>query len=73
VTLIQLKARTVTRVQRYQEQWYVIENLPALVCEQCGETYFTPDAHDSVVELITSGTPPLRMEAVAVYDAAQLS
>ncbi|MCL4250040.1 MAG: YgiT-type zinc finger protein [Anaerolineae bacterium] len=70
MTASELEAKTVTWVQRYQGQWYVIENLPPMVCKQCAETYFTPDAYDRVVELITSGTPPARMETVAVYDAA---
>jgi YgiT-type zinc finger domain-containing protein len=69
----ELEAKLVTRVQAYEGQWFVIENLPALVCKQCGETYFTPEAHDRVVHLITSNAPPTRNETVAVYDAAKAS
>lgn len=65
-----LENQVVTHLQEYQGKWYVIENVPALVCRQCGETYFTPAAHDHVVELITSQQPPIRFEKVAVYDAA---
>ena len=53
----ELEERRVTRVQEYEGRWYLIENLPALVCRQCGETYFTPEAHDRVVALI-HGRPP---------------
>ena len=56
-------------MQEYEGHWYIIENLPALVCEQCGEIYYTPDAHDRVVELISSGKEPIRTEAVPVLDA----
>lgn len=68
-----LEERLVTRSQEYQGCWYVIENLPALVCPQCGETYYTPQTHDLVVRLITSGEIPARVESVAVFDAALLN
>lgn len=61
--------QTVTRVIQYRGQWFMIEHVPAFVCEQCGAQYFTPDAHDRVVKLITSENEPVRMETVAVYDA----
>jgi YgiT-type zinc finger domain-containing protein len=66
----QLEERRVTRVQEYKGNWYIIENLPALVCRQCGETYYTPQAHDRVIDLITGGAQPVRMEQVAVLDAS---
>ena len=65
----QLEERRITRLQEYNGRWYMIENLPALVCRQCGETYYRPDAHDRVIDLITGGTEPVRMESVAVLDA----
>lgn len=69
----QLEKRLVTRVQEFEGHWYIIENLPALVCRQCGETFYTPEAHDRVLDLITGGTEPIRMEAVAVMDASKAS
>ncbi|MBE2196392.1 MAG: YgiT-type zinc finger protein [Anaerolinea sp.] len=65
-----LRERQVTRMQEYGGHWYLIENLPALVCEQCGETYYTPQAHDRVIDLITGGAEPVRVETVAVLDAS---
>ncbi len=64
-----LEAQSVTRLQKYQGRWILVENVPALVCRQCGEQYFTPDVHDRIVDLITGDTPPARTETVAVYDA----
>jgi YgiT-type zinc finger domain-containing protein len=66
----QLEDRQVTRVQEFEGHWYIIENLPALVCRQCGETFYTPQSHDRVIELITGGTEPVRIESVAVLDAS---
>jgi hypothetical protein len=56
-------------MQQYNGRWYIVENLPALVCRQCGETFYTPDAHDRVIELITGDFEPVRTETVAVLDA----
>jgi YgiT-type zinc finger domain-containing protein len=66
-----LRDQLVTRVQEYDGHWIVIENLPALVCEQCGERYYTPDAHDLVVSLVRAQPEPARTEIVRVYDAAR--
>jgi YgiT-type zinc finger domain-containing protein len=65
----ELEERRVTRVQQYQGHWYIIENLPALVCPQCGETYYTPESHDRVIDLITGNSQPVRIESVVVLDA----
>jgi YgiT-type zinc finger domain-containing protein len=65
-----LEERRVTRIQEYKGHWYLIENLPALVCRQCGETYYTPQAHDRVIDLITDNQHPLRIEPMAVLDAS---
>lgn len=66
----ELEAQLVTRVQEYQSKWYVLENLPALVCRQCGEKFYRPEIHDYVIQLITSNEPPTRTEFIVVYDAA---
>ena len=65
-----LELRLVNRLQLYQDHWVIIENLPALVCTQCGERYYTPQTHDLVVELITGKAQPERTEIVNIYDAA---
>jgi hypothetical protein len=44
-----------------------------MVCKQCGETYFTPAAHDLVLKLVTSDTPPLRVASLNLFDAQQQS
>ncbi len=64
-----LEQQLITRLQQYQGRWFIIENVPALVCSQCGEVYYTPDAHDHVVDLLTGETSPVRFETVAVLDA----
>ena len=64
-----LEGRRVTRAQQHEGHWYLIENLPALVCNQCDAVFYAPEAHDRVIDLITSGAEPVRVEIVAVLDA----
>jgi len=65
-----LEERRVTRIQEYAGRWYLIENLPALVCRQCGEQYFTPETHDRVVRLVSGEHQAIRIEMVEVLDAS---
>jgi YgiT-type zinc finger domain-containing protein len=66
----ELIRRCVTRLQQYGDHWVIIENLPAMVCEQCGERYYNPEAHDQVLALVSGGKRPARDVRVPVYDAA---
>jgi YgiT-type zinc finger domain-containing protein len=65
-----LSRRCVTRLQQLGDHWVIIENVPALVCEQCGERYYTPEVHDQVLALVSGGKRPTREDRVPVYDAA---
>ncbi len=69
----QLTEQKVTRMQQYQDRWVVVENLPALVCQQCGERFYTPEAHDRVLALVKGGSKPARHERIDVYDAASVA
>jgi len=69
----ELEPRPVQRLQEYDGHWYLIENVPALVCRQCGEIYYTPETHDLVLKLVSSDTPPVRVEQLDVLDAQQQS
>lgn len=64
-----LVEREVSRMQEYEGHWYLIEHVPALVCEQCGEIYYTMDAHDLVYDLVSNPTKPVRLMQVEVLDA----
>jgi YgiT-type zinc finger domain-containing protein len=68
-----LELRRVNRLQQYQGRWVIIENLPTLVCTQCGEHYYTPQTHDLVVSLIRGFTQPERTELINIYNAASIA
>ena len=69
----QLEEQLVTRVQESQGNWFLIENLPALVCQQCGETFYSPAIHDHVLDIVQSAKQPDREETLRVYNATKAS
>jgi YgiT-type zinc finger domain-containing protein len=66
----QLEEKLVSRVQEYKGRWFLIENVPALVCRQCGEQYFTPQTHSLILHLVREATVPVRVETLSVLDAS---
>jgi YgiT-type zinc finger domain-containing protein len=64
----ELRHTTTTYTQEYEGQLIVVENVPAWVCDQCGETYFDPDVVERVQALIWSGAKPARYIETPVYD-----
>lgn len=69
----ELKNQLTTYTQFYQDRFIVIENVPAWVCEQCGETYFDPDIVDRIQHVIWSGGEPVRTIETPVYDLSAAS
>lgn len=57
-----------TYTQWFEDRPIVIENVPAWVCAQCGETYYDPDVVEQVQTIIWSHQPPVRVVETPVYD-----
>jgi YgiT-type zinc finger domain-containing protein len=57
-----------TFTQWYEGRLIVIENVPAWVCAQCGETYYDPDTVERIQAVIWSDQPPVRVVETLVYD-----
>jgi YgiT-type zinc finger domain-containing protein len=55
-----------TRAARH----FVFENVPALICSQCGERSFDGPAFDTIQRIIRQDCPPTRIVEVGVYDLA---
>ena len=58
---------TVNYTIEYQGQLYLIEQVPARVCQETGEEYFSPETVEHIQALIKSGRPPARVNATPVY------
>ncbi len=50
-----LEQKKITYTQELEGKAYVVSDVPALVCSQCGEQYLTPDTVDRVQEVIEKG------------------
>lgn len=65
-----MEQRTITHVQTFQGQIYVLENVPAEVCVQCGEVLLAPQVLGKIQRLVWSGAEPSRTTQMPVYDLA---
>lgn len=69
--LIQKK---ITYTQELEGQVYVVSDVPALVCNICGEQYLSPDTVDEIQDVIEKGetgkTKPVRQ--IPVFHFPQL-
>jgi len=50
-----LKQKKITYTQELGGKVYVVSDVPALVCSQCGEQYLSPDTVDRIQEVIEKG------------------
>ena len=64
--------KTITHPQSYQGKIYILENVPAEVCSQCGEVLISPEVLEKIQELVWSGEKPGRKAEVPVYDLAEV-
>jgi YgiT-type zinc finger domain-containing protein len=63
-----LKVQTITYTQTLGQNLFVVEDVPAQVCPQCGETYLSPDTADALQEIgQRAAGKPTRTVEVPVY------
>lgn len=58
--------RRVTKHHRLNGRWYVVENVEAEVCPECGERYFSAKTLDAIDALLQSEHTVLRRMDVEV-------
>ncbi|MDO8635245.1 MAG: type II toxin-antitoxin system MqsA family antitoxin [Dehalococcoidia bacterium] len=68
----QLDKKTITYPQVYEGKIYILENVPAEVCTQCGEVLISPEVLEKIQELVWSREKPGRKAEVPVYDLAEV-
>ena len=70
----QVAAREVCKPQLFEhaQQWLVVEQVPTMVCGNCGETYFTGGTLDELERILThqAELATLRPVPVAQYTHA---
>jgi len=59
---------TVTYTIVYRDKLYVIEQVPARVCQETGEEFFAPETVERIHSLIKGGRQPDRVIEAPVYN-----
>ena len=55
------------RELRWQDKWYILEDVPVGVCQQCGEKFLKPEVAKTIDRILQGGKAPLRTLEVPVY------
>lgn len=69
----ELVEKTVTYTTENDGRVIVVENVPALVCDQCGETLFRPEIVEKLQRIVWGETPQTREAKVPFYDFEQVA
>lgn len=64
-TMIEMK---VNYTLAYSGKFYIIEHVPARVCEETGEQFFSPETVEHIQALIKGGKRPDRVVETPVFE-----
>lgn len=56
-----------SRELRWQDKWYILEDVPVGVCQQCGEKFLQPEVAKTIDPILQGDKAPLRTLEVPVY------
>lgn len=65
-----LKEERIIYTQVIDGKFYMVENVAAQVCPQCGQQYLSPDTVEGIRKLFESKKKPLKTREVPVYRVA---
>jgi YgiT-type zinc finger domain-containing protein len=57
----------VTYTLQHEGTFYVIEHVPARVCQETGEQFFAPDTVEHIHAIVEGKTKPVRLIETPVY------
>ena len=66
-----IEAQDVTYHTMFRGKLIVVENVPARVCQQCGETYFPAATSKRLEKIVWQQDEPFRLIEVPVFDYAE--
>ncbi len=69
----EMKEELTTFIHEQEGQIWVIRNVPAFVCQRCGEKEYTPEITRKILELVRGSASPVETVQVPIYDLALLS
>ncbi|MBM3944019.1 MAG: type II toxin-antitoxin system MqsA family antitoxin [SAR202 cluster bacterium] len=62
-----VQEKRIEHVHRWKGEMYILRNVPAEVCQQCGETFFTPDTLKAMDRLVSQRPRPEGHRSVPVF------
>jgi YgiT-type zinc finger domain-containing protein len=66
-----LISKKVTFIYEDDDQFFVIRNVPAEVCTQCGEKTYSPEITDEIMKFAKQRFQPKKLIKVPVFDYGQ--
>lgn len=63
-----LESHTIQYFQEFEGDFFIIENVPARICSQCGEIILSEPIAERIQETIWSGAKPKSTRQVPVYE-----
>ncbi|MBI2912930.1 MAG: type II toxin-antitoxin system MqsA family antitoxin [Chloroflexi bacterium] len=63
-----VEERTIVYTSEYKGRVVVVENVPALVCKQCGEPLFKPEVVERLQKIVWGELPQTGEIKVPCYD-----
>ena len=67
-TMVETK---VTYTLDLEGNFYIVEHVPARVCRETGEQFFSPETVERIQTLIKGGAAPARVVETPVYEYTQ--
>ncbi len=68
-----LERQTITHQQPWGDDLFEFENVPALVCRQCGEVWLEAEVGQLIEKIIQQHPQPKRYHQVPVFSLAEFS
>jgi len=65
-----MKKMRVTFSHEEEGKYFLVENVPAEVCERCGEKTYSPEVTDGLLKFAKERFRPVRKVEVPVFDFA---
>ena len=62
-----VESRRIRHIREWGDKIFILENVPAEVCRQCGEKYFDPDTVRKMDAIVTAAPGSQRHDQVPVY------
>lgn len=66
-----MESRNVTFSDEGDDGYFLVENVPAEVCNKCGGKTFSPQVTDDLLKISKPGSKPVKTVSVPIFDFAK--